>query len=65
VLDKYTYTVSWSPEDEAFVARVAEFGSLSAHGDSAEEAVGELKSVVGDVVEDLREQGEPVPKPLV
>lgn len=59
----YNYRVKWSPEDDAFVARVLEFKSLSAHGDSREEALAELKEVVQVVVEDLKSRNEPVPKP--
>ena len=31
--EHYLYSVGWSEADEAFVARVAEFPSLAAHGD--------------------------------
>ena len=31
--EHYLYTVGWSEDDEAYVARVAEFPSLAAHGD--------------------------------
>ena len=50
-MDEYTYTVAWSKEDICYVARVAEFQSLAAHGDTEEEALAEIKSVVKDVVE--------------
>ena len=63
-INLYSYQVAWSPEDEAFVARVLEFPSLAAHGDTQEQALGELRVVVDDIVEDLRASGEPVPAPF-
>lgn len=48
-----SFSVAWSPEDEAFVARVEEFPSLAAHGSTEEEALAELKGVVRSVLEDL------------
>ncbi len=63
-MDRYTYMVVWSSEDEAFVAYVLEFKSLAAHGDTANEALAELRSVVKTVVEELQEDGEPVPEAL-
>ena len=63
-MDKYTYTVAWSAEDDAYVARVAEFPLLAAHADSTEEALAEIKSVVEMTISDLVESGEPVPEPF-
>lgn len=59
----YNYRVKWSPADDAFIARVLEFESLTAHGDSKEEALLELQEVVATVVKDLEANGEPIPKP--
>jgi len=56
--------VTWSSEDEVFVAHVLEFRSLAAHGDTAEAALAELRSVVEFVVSDLEKEGELVPKSL-
>ena len=41
--EQYLYSVGWSEKDEAFVARVAEFPSLAAHGETLEEAMREIK----------------------
>jgi len=62
--EHYLYSVGWSETDEAFVARVAEFPSLAAHGNTQEEALREIKSVVEFVLNDLKESGEPVPEPF-
>jgi predicted HicB family RNase H-like nuclease len=61
--EQYLYSVGWSEEDEAFIARVAEF-SLAAHGDTQEEAMSEIKSVVEFVLKDLSESNEPIPEPF-
>ncbi|MCD9189173.1 MAG: type II toxin-antitoxin system HicB family antitoxin [Pyrinomonadaceae bacterium] len=62
--EHYLYSVGWSEKDEAFVARVAEFPSLAAHGDTQEEALREIKDVVGFVLNDLKESDEPIPEPF-
>ena len=64
IFEQYLYSVGWSEADEAFVARVAEFPSLAAHGDTQEEAMREIKDVVGFVLNDLKESDEPIPEPF-
>ncbi len=63
-VEQYLYSVGWSEEDEAFIARVAEFSSLAAHGDTQEEALREIKDVVGFVLKDLIQSKEPIPEPF-
>lgn len=58
---QYTYEAMWSPEDRAFVARVKEFPSLEAHGDSRGSSIRALKSVIASVIKDMEEKGEEVP----
>jgi predicted HicB family RNase H-like nuclease len=60
----YRYVVGWEEEDQVFVARVTEFPSLSAHGDTHEQALSELQHVVAVVLEDLEQEGSPLPEPL-
>lgn len=62
--EQYLYTVGWSEEDNAFVARVAEFPSLAVHGETQEEALREIRDVVNFVLNDLKEAGEPIPEPF-
>jgi predicted RNase H-like HicB family nuclease len=62
--EHYLYSVGWSEQDEAFVARVAEFPSLAAHGETQEEALREIKSAVEFVLNDLRENDESAPEPF-
>jgi predicted HicB family RNase H-like nuclease len=62
--DKYTYRVSWSEEDDEFVALCAEFPGLSWLAASREEALKGIVAVVRQSVEDMLAQGEPIPAAL-
>ena len=62
--EHYLYTVGWSEDDEAYVARVAEFPSLGAHGDSQEAALRSIQQVVKVVLKDMAASKEPIPQPL-
>ena len=59
--EHYLYTVGWSEDDAAYVARVAEFASLTAHGDSQDAALRSLQRVVRAVLKDLARSKEPIP----
>lgn len=60
----YAYRVTWSPEDEEFVATCVEFPSLSWLAGSQSDALSGLEQVIDEVVLDLVQNGEPVPEPL-
>jgi hypothetical protein len=60
----YTYRVSWSAEDDEFVAVCLELPSLSWLDASPPEALLGLQRVVADVVADMQATGERVPEPL-
>lgn len=62
--EQYLYSVGWSEEDDAYIARVAEFPSLAAHGDTQEDALREIKDVVKFVLSDLKENNELIPEPF-
>ena len=63
--EEYLYTVNWSEDDEAYLARVAEFPSLTAHGYSRESALSSMHQVVNAVLKDLAVSNEPTPQPTV
>ncbi|WP_291314525.1 type II toxin-antitoxin system HicB family antitoxin [Corynebacterium sp. UBA2622] len=63
-INKYTYQVSWSEEDQEFVATVAEFPSLSWLAPGRQEAESGLFDLVSEVVEDMEQSGEEIPAPL-
>src|ERR1035441_10046416 len=62
--DRYTYRVSWSPEDEEHVGLCAEFPSLSWLAATPEDALCGIRHVVAEAVADMQSAGEPVPEPL-
>ena len=67
-VDRYTYSVSWSDDDNEFVGLCAEFPSLSwlapAGKGGAEAALRGIRRVVADVIADLKKSREVVPEPL-
>lgn len=62
--DKYTYRVTWSEEDGEFVGLCAEYPAFSWLATDLEVALKGIRSIVNDCVEDLRENGESIPKPI-
>lgn len=62
--DRYTYRVTWSPEDGEYVGLCAEFPSLSWLATTPEAALNGIRKVVAQVVKDLKVNGETVPEPL-
>ena len=60
----YSYRVTWSSEDEEFVATVTEFPSLSWLASSQVEALHGLEGLLSGVLADMRTQGEEIPEPL-
>jgi predicted RNase H-like HicB family nuclease len=64
IIEKYTYRLEWSEEDQVYIARCLEFPGLAAHGDSPEKALKEIKIVVEESIKWLREDNKAVPEPL-
>jgi predicted HicB family RNase H-like nuclease len=62
--DHFTYRVSWSEEDREYVATCAEFPSLSHLASSRFAALRGIEKLVGDVIADMKRQGEAIPAPL-
>ncbi len=60
---KYEYRVAWEQEDEVYVARIAEWPSLTAHAQDPDAAMRELRKVVAFAIQDCEAQGEDYPQP--
>ncbi|PWU51659.1 toxin-antitoxin system HicB family antitoxin [Micromonospora sp. S4605] len=60
----YTYRVTWSAQDDEFLATCAEFPSLSWLALSQIEALQGLQDMLREVIADMEEQGEQVPQPF-
>ena len=63
-VDRYTYRVTWSEEDNEYVGLGAEFPSLSWLESSPEDALSGIRSLVKKVVADLKRNKETVPEPI-
>ena len=63
-IDRFTYRVTWSEEDQEHVGLCAEFPSLSWLAPTPEKALVGIRRLVKDTVSDLENNGEPVPEPI-
>ena len=63
-LDRYTYRVTWSEEDEEHVGLCAEFPSLSWLDSSPEKTLAGIRRLVKEVLTDMASAGESIPEPL-
>lgn len=63
-IDRYTYRVTWSEEDQEYVGLCAEFPSLSWLEKTQGKALSGICRLVHECITDLRAQEEEVPKPI-
>lgn len=63
-IDRYTYRVAWSEEDQEFVGSCAELPSLSWLDKSPGKALAGIRKVVADCIKDMEKSGEPLPEPI-
>ena len=63
-VDRYTYRVTWSEEDQEYVGLCVEFPSLSWLEDTPEGALQGIRTLVRKVLSDMKRGGEPAPEPL-
>ncbi|MSS71397.1 MAG: type II toxin-antitoxin system HicB family antitoxin [Candidatus Latescibacteria bacterium] len=60
---KYEVIISWSDEDQAFVAEVPEFPGCAADGATYQEALTNVEVVIQEWIETAKELGRPIPEP--
>jgi predicted HicB family RNase H-like nuclease len=63
-VDRFTYRVTWSDEDQEYVGLCAEFPSLSWLESSPEKSLQGIRKLVREVVADLRRNKDPIPEPI-
>ncbi len=63
-VDKFTYRVMWSEEDQAFVGLCAEFPSLSWLQSSPEAALKGIRVLIHETIKDMIKNKEPIPEAL-
>ena len=62
-MHKYSFAVTWSEEDQNYVALCPEFPDLSGLGETPEEAIAELRVALDLAIEVYEAEGWPLPEP--
>jgi len=60
---KYPIEIFWSNEDECFIANVPDIKYCSAHGETQEDALQEVKIALQEVLRVMKEKNMPIPPP--
>lgn len=63
-IDRYTYRVTWSEEDQEYVGLCAEFPSISWLEKTPERSLQGIRKLVKGIVADLERNKEPIPEPI-
>jgi len=63
-VDRYTYRVTWSEEDQEYVGLCAELPSLSWLEPTPEKALQGIRSLLKKAVAEIKRNKEPVPEPI-
>jgi predicted HicB family RNase H-like nuclease len=63
-VDRYTYRVTWSEDDQEYVGLCAEFPSLSWLDRTPEDALRGIRGLVTKVLSDLKRGNEAPPEPI-
>jgi len=63
-VDRYTYRVTWSEEDQEYIGLCIEFRSMSWLDKSQEKALLGIRKLVADTIADLKRSKEAVPEPI-
>jgi predicted RNase H-like HicB family nuclease len=61
-MDKYSFSIGWSEEDQEYVATCPSFPGLSALGETEEEALAEAKIALALFIETCKEKNIPLPQ---
>lgn len=62
--DHYTYRVTWSEDDQEHVGLCAEFPSLSWLAKTPESALKGIRTLVAEVITDMKSNNEVIPEPI-
>ncbi len=61
-MQKYEILIYWSNEDQVFVAEAPELPGCSAHGETEELALENVKEAIRLWIDTAREFGDPIPE---
>jgi predicted RNase H-like HicB family nuclease len=60
---RYEVLIYWSDEDQAFIAEVPELPGCAADGQTYQEAVANVETIIQEWIETALELGRPIPEP--
>ena len=60
-MPEYKLIISWSDEDQVFVAEAPDLPGCKAHGDTKEQALANIKDAIRLWLDTANEFGDPVP----
>jgi predicted RNase H-like HicB family nuclease len=60
---RYEIILYWSDEDQAFIAEVPELPGCAADGETYEDALVNVRTIMDEWIETARELGREIPKP--
>ena len=60
---KYEIIISWSDEDDSFIAEVPELPDCMADGKTYQEAVANAETVIAEWIDTASESGRAIPQP--
>ncbi len=63
MIRKYEIIMSWSQEDQAFIAEVSELPGCAADGSTYQQALANVEVVIQEWRETAKELGRSIPKP--
>lgn len=64
LLNRYTYRITWSEDDQEFVGLCAEFPGLSWLNKDRNKALDGIFDVVSSALQILKEDGDTIPEPI-
>lgn len=62
-MNQYSFTVAWSDDDEGYIALCPEFPKLSGFGETAEDALVEVRTALKAAIQSYQDEGWPLPEP--
>lgn len=62
-MTKYEIIIYWSQADNAFVAEVPELPGCAADGQTYQEALANVETIIAEWIETAHELGRPIPVP--
>jgi predicted RNase H-like HicB family nuclease len=62
-MNKYEIIMYWSDEDRAYIAEVPELPGCMADGQTYQEALTNVETIINEWIETAKEEGREIPKP--